>query len=496
MRRDAVRRRLTAALAPLLLTVYPILYLYSTNIEQLGLDDGIQTLFICLGLTLLVLLFLSVIFRHVNKGAVITSLIIILFYSYGHLHDLLKPSSHRYLLIPYALVLVIGIVLIAAKGKHLQIPLTYLTLFAAVLVVLPLLQIVAYLVNTANHAPVEIDTQDLEFLPVIPDPLPDIYYIILDGYTRADILQDYYGYDNSPFIEALEDRGFYVAPESRSNYVLSFLSLASSLNMEFLTTTNDSAAPSTERSVPYQLIQDGAVWDFLDQAGYRLLQFSSGWGPTDYNPFADVNYVPSYFNEFQANLIKTTLLQPFYLDWAVEQSRHRILAHFDELARVPTISEPTFAFAHLLLPHPPYVFGPDGQKAEYEYLLGGGLIWSQTDGYRDQVIFANEKVLALVDRILADSSTPPIIIFQGDHGTASTDGWAGPDPLLVRERTAILNAYYFPDDGAAHLYPTISPINSFRVLFNTYFGQQFDLLEDRVYFSTYEQPYRLSDVTH
>jgi hypothetical protein len=495
MRRDALRRRLTVALPPLLLTLYPIVYIFSTNIEQLGLDDVLQTLLICLVLTLLILVILSAIFRNVNKGAVTTSLLSILFYSYGHVHDILKPSSHRYLLILYGLALLIGVILIATRGKRLQVPLTYLTLFAAVLVALPLVQIVTYLVNTANHAPVNIDTQDLEFSPVTADPPPDIYYIILDGYARADILQDYYNYDNSPFIEAMEERGFYIAPESHSNYTLTFLSLASSLNMEYLVETNDSAAPSTERSIPYHLIQGGAVWDFLNEAGYTLIQFSSGWGPTDYNPFADINYVSSYFNEFQANLIKTTLLQPFYMDWAVEQSRHRILANLDDLARVAAISEPTFAFAHLLLPHPPYVFGPDGEKAHYDYLLGGNDIWEQTAGYRDQVIFANRQVLALVDHILADSQTPPIIIFQGDHGTASTSGWEGPDPAFVRERTSILNAYYFPDDGAAQLYPTITPVNSFRVMFNTYFGQQFDLLEDRVYFSTYEQPYHLSDVT-
>jgi hypothetical protein len=63
---------------------------------------------------------------------------------------------------------------------------------------------------------------------------PDIYYIILDGYGRADMLQALYGFDNSMFVNALEQRGFVVASESQSNYHRTLLSLSSSLNMQYL----------------------------------------------------------------------------------------------------------------------------------------------------------------------------------------------------------------------------------------------------------------------
>ena len=47
---------------------------------------------------------------------------------------------------------------------------------------------------------------------------PDIYYIILDGYVRDDVLKDLFAYDNSGLIEYLRGRGFFVAEQSRSNY--------------------------------------------------------------------------------------------------------------------------------------------------------------------------------------------------------------------------------------------------------------------------------------
>jgi hypothetical protein len=58
-----------------------------------------------------------------------------------------------------------------------------------------------------------------------------------------------------------------------------------------------------------------------------------------------------------------------------------------------------------------------------------------------------------------------------------------------------LNAYYFPDQNYAALYPAISPVNSFRVIFNQYFGTDLELLEDRNYFAGWLAPYDYTDVT-
>ncbi len=78
---------------------------------------------------------------------------------------------------------------------------------------------------------------------------------------------------------------------------------------------------------------------------------------------------------------------------------------------------------------------------------------------------------------LEKSTTPPIIIIQGDHGF-----WTGTN-------LPILNAYYLPGDAADALYPTISPVNSFRLIFDHYFGTDLGLLEDASYLvKDIEQP--------
>jgi hypothetical protein len=42
----------------------------------------------------------------------------------------------------------------------------------------------------------------------------------------------------------------------------------------------------------------------------------------------------------------------------------------------------------------------------------------------------------------------------------------------------ILNAYFLPGEGAAGLYPSITPVNTFRLIFDVYFGADLELLED------------------
>ena len=65
----------------------------------------------------------------------------------------------------------------------------------------------------------------------------------------------------------------------------------------------------------------------------------------------------------------------------------------------------------------------------------------------------------------------------------------------ARERFPILNAYHLPDGGAARLYPTISPVNTFRVILDRYFGARHDLLPDRSYRASYRDPFRFQPVT-
>ncbi len=173
-----------------------------------------------------------------------------------------------------------------------------------------------------------------------------------------------------------------------------------------------------------------------------------------------------------------------------------ILYAFDKLKDMPLLVEaeagPKFIFAHIEAPHPSYVFDKEGKVVSNEPYDPSGKQWLDKQGYLGQLQFVNKKTLDVVEAILQNSKQPPVIIIQGDHGTDTVLNWVDhPNKKRLDERSYILNAYFFPGDGQKKLYPTISPVNTFRMVFNIFLGQKLPLLEDNTYFSNYyKTPYK------
>lgn len=149
----------------------------------------------------------------------------------------------------------------------------------------------------------------------------------------------------------------------------------------------------------------------------------------------------------------------------------RIEYNLDKLETVPLIPSPKFVFAHINAPHEPYIFSKSGRFIPDQE--------AYIPGYRDQVVYINERVLSIIDKILASSDRPPIIVLQGDHGGGETQN--------DFRRMHILNAYYIPNGGVERLYPEITPVNTFRVIFDTYFGSSYGLLPDVSYYSHWKE---------
>jgi hypothetical protein len=162
-----------------------------------------------------------------------------------------------------------------------------------------------------------------------------------------------------------------------------------------------------------------------------------------------------------------------------ELRRERTLYALANLDKAALIKGPKFVFVHLVIPHPPYVFGPTGGPAAPD---AEGISANRQSAihYRDQVIYISSRMREIVPRIIANSAVPPIIVIQGDHGpTVHGD---------ARDRMRILNVYYLPGVDS-QVYATITPVNTFRVIFNAYFGQHLELLDDVSLYSGYKLPF-------
>lgn len=512
----------TFIIHPFLFAIFPILFLYSHNIGQLSmvsLSEILIPIVIILGFTAIAVLFFWLILKKdCKKAGIIVAIFLVLFFSYGRVYDPIKGlkignfiiGGHRYLLVVWLILFILGTYFTIRTKKDLRNFSNILNVIAIVLVLFSLVNIGFYKFKTRDiQEDSSIVLQDGE--AVIFESLtelPDIYYIILDGYAGESSLEEFYDYDNHEFINFLTEKGFYVASKSRCNYPWSYLSLASSLNMEYINyLSEDAGLKSDDRTVPCQMITTNKVWKFLHSKGYKFVHLnSSGWGPTDRNRNADISIRVNRFNEFNISLIQTTMLKPFEKYIIADSAIQKVLYSFTNLSKVHQIEGPKYIFAHIMSPHPPFFFGASGELIpEAEYKLSA--YWDK-EKYLNQLIFVNSRLEILIEEILSKSKVPPIIILQGDHGARSTlgdprgdredpanIGWLYPTAEMLRESTFILNAYYLPENGSDLLYDSITPVNTFRLIFNTYFDSDYELLEDKYYYSPYWQPYKFFDVT-
>jgi hypothetical protein len=352
------------------------------------------------------------------------------------------------------------------------------------------------------------------YSPLVLDPpatRPDIYLIILDAYGREDFLRENYGYDNGEFIGFLKDRGFFVADSSTSNYPQTLLSLPSALNMQYLDGLTEGLEDVSSRAPVQHYFLENMVTRSLQNAGYTIVALRSATLSTqlrDADYYVDMAMVGD-LNEFEGLMLSSTVAGPVIDAWELNlpvpsyrMHRQNIYFSLDTLETVVDIQGPKFVFSHILAPHPPFVLDAVGNPIQPErpFSLDDATAYKGTNeeyvsGYTDQVSYLNRRLMQVIDSILANSELPPIIIIQGDHGSGINFDMAGINNTCLKERYSILNAYYFPDGNYDALYPTITPVNSFRVVFNQYFGTELDVLDDRNYFATWLSPYLYSDVS-
>lgn len=461
--------------------IFPVIFLFNHNKEQLIASDIFWPLLAALGLVLLSISASWLLMRDKEKTALAASAFLILFFSYGHIFENIWKSGvrHRHFFALWLLIF-LGLTYVIKKSRRNLSQLNkVLNLVAAVLVVMPAAGITQYGIKTWQPSPGPKITPTILTIPSKPRNQPDIYYLILDEYAREDTLRKF-GYDNSEFLKYLEDKGFTIIKSSRSNYSKTIYSISSTLNMEYNDNRTDIAAEAR------RIFQSHEAGRFLQSQGYKYIHFGSWWQRTFKSKMADENINISYLPEFSMILYRATMLHPISMKLKFLDDRRlqwkRINYQFEKMAELPQRSEPTFAFAHFIIPHLPYVFDKNGEFLTEEAMAQR----NETENYLNQLMYLNEKIKKLVEEILAKSEQPPIIVLQSDHGTKFL--WKNlkadyePSDIAVREVFSNFMAYYLPAGGQKILYDSMTPVNSFRLLFNHYFGSNYEILLDKSFF--------------
>lgn len=485
-----------------LFCVYPVLALLGVNTSEMTPAEALWPLGIAAAVGL-ALVAACVILRCPARICIALSLAVILVLSYGHGRRLLgnalatepgEGSQDAFFWIWLAATVVAVAVVIVSVRSGRRITSLLNTVGAALVAV----GACTFVMGATRQSSVSVTSSgdeplDSTITAASTGPRPDIYYIIFDRYGNERVLSDTYGCDNSEIGRWLRERGFSVSTRSHANYLKTAVSLASSLNYEYL---DDLRLPGDQECTNWVLaqkkIKNHRVSRFLKARGYRYYHFGSWWNGTQRNEHADVNVNPVAANEFTVLLWKTMLLHPLFIHSGTvsrivgvrgrEQDYQRVVLALEQLQRLPEAPEPTFAFVHLLAPHPPYVFDRNGKFLSYRQSRKRG----DSLNYVEQVMFVNSRIRALVDTLLLRSPTPPVIILQADEGPfprryqKDQKGfrWTAATRRELQQKMGIFYAAYLPGDTAAAVYEGITPVNTFRVVFNRYFDAGLPLLPD------------------
>lgn len=501
-------------LHPFTFAIFPILALLANNITEVTPRVALRSLLISLVATLIILVFFALITRNWQKAGLTTTLILLLFYSYGQVYELLQAHSilglnfgrHRYLVIFYAVALITGLWIIFIKTKDFTVPTQMLNIICLLLLVYPLVRIVTYRLHSTISEQRLVENFPAVDTPIVvkPKQLPDIYFIVVDGYARGNALVKDYEFDNSTFLAKLSSMGFYVANCSQSNYGMTLESLTTALNMDYMPALRSEmeAKGFTNSEDIWILLKQSKVRNLLKSVGYKTVAFESGfeWSRLRdadiYLQYTGVPYEMQVFQPFEAMLIRSTALLiwsdytykllPAYTHtifgttkFSFEDHVNRQLFILDQLPHLPSIPGPKFVFAHILIPHPPFIFKANGDVQTDPDFYSRKDFWPiddqhRNEGYIDEIQFLNSRIPDIMQNIIAKSAVPPIIILMSDHGSIFVD------------HNLNLNTYYLPDGGEQALYPSITPVNSFRIIFDAYFGTNFGLIKDVSYNNTGE----------
>jgi hypothetical protein len=377
---------------------------------------------------------------------------------------------------------------VRARGGLATATLT-LNLFALLLLGMTLLTIVPYESNrVVAKAPVTADASGTLTATRVPDR--DIYLIVLDRYGSQWSLDHRFGITDNDLPGWLTDQGFQVVPGARANYRATDFSLSSMLSMRMLDEYSvDPGRDSGDRTFARSRLERPEVAAFLKDNGYTYYQLGSWYGPTQTNELADVTLSWSAATEFEAVLRQSTILPA--IDRALGRSigegnefrdNARAMAEFQfrQLQRLPAVPGRKFVFAHILLPHPPYVFDANGNIVTFDTAS----VQPEADLYANQLAFANSQVKATVTALLAGPpESDPIIVVMGDEGPFLCRNVDCVDPSIRRLgiRFGVLGAYYLPDQPADFFPPDHTSVNTFRGILSAYFGADLPALPDRSY---------------
>ncbi|MCP4573509.1 MAG: hypothetical protein GY838_14220 [bacterium] len=489
-----------------LLAAYPVVRFFEDGFEHIPPSDGVRIFLVHLVLSLMAVRLAGWFLGGLRRGALAVLPLLVVGY-FGRLMG--WPASLALVVVAMAL----GFVL---RRWHGRVPAVtnILGVMALTLVAVSFVTTLQKASRTNPPTPTALCETPLMPSRTSAETPPDIYYIMVDGMGQPDYLETGYGLPRQDIAGPFERLGFRFVDRARANYNQTALSQAATLNaapVQNLLSIPDPHAG--DRNVLGDLIGDSRVRRALEARGYRTVDFPSGYAVTRQDqgadhrePFFGPNMLEYYLLRDGALPLIERLLGrgPADLPYALRRGRIQYtLDHLPDARRGVPDDRPVFVYAHLMAPHPPFVFDAEGGALPshriYSYRDGSHWYkWHEGEDYpelyRGQIRYIARELARSVEEIMANSPRPPVIIIQGDHGPGAQTAWESARRTNHTERMSIFNAWYVlgAPDGVPRA--DLSAVNTFPVLFNLLFDADLSEWPDRFWFARNSIPLTFQEI--
>ncbi len=412
-----MRKILSIPFYPILMAPVPLIALVVINIDQVNLWSGLRFFLLSVLAGVLVTGWFRLLLQDWNRAAFVTMLLIIFWNAWQYLDTFSR---------------IIALVLIAALAVFVRPPKLNLVKANLGLNLLAIYLIsisggLALFRGAARDIPLTRIKAAQAF--TIDETAPDLYLVIVDSYGGRSVLVDRFGYNNNPFLDQIAALGFKTG-ECPPLGPHTDVALASILN------------PTWERDEElWEQIRRSEVRATLELRGYQTVAYETGYVWDEWTD-ADLYLHPDHsagLTELEALSVLITPLEEmdgvFFNgpgDMA-KRARARTYLIFDSLAWSAFTEGPQFVFAHILQPHPPFVFAADGSE------LSGGIDFNQREydaGYMGQLQYINTRLVAVLTQVVTQDPDS-IVIVTGDHGPRYHEEQTG-DPVLCAVHSPVV----------------------------------------------------------
>jgi hypothetical protein len=452
------------------------------------------------------------IIRRMNLSATKTSLVIFILCAFNLFFDSIdrffKLISFKTILGSYLVLAPLWILLLVLLIRKIvradQIPPKIIAFLNTVMIFLFASELITGLINYSHFKqnknliyPYKSLSENYISPKMADSSKPDIYFLVFDEYTNNKTLKKVWNFDNDGITNWLATKDFHVPVNTRANYTFTVYSVSSTFNMNYIDAKKGPDGTITRNLLQAnQSLSNNETFSILQKENYSinfLAPFKNSikenglgkWFDYLIDHQIDMQTLPGKIIAHIQWYLKTGKWTGLNTNEVSDLLKEKVEAIRNTVEQIKSTTDsstnrkPHFVYGHFMTPHEPHLlFDSAGMLAQEQKAS----IYPQVKTYTAQIGFANSIMKEVVTYILEHNKSNTIIIVEGDHGFRQF--LEGPDWFMrIPDSTKKyflpnFNAIYFPNKNYSRLYDTMSPVNTFRIVFNQYFNQHFPLLKD------------------